>query len=46
MSVEGQIVMTRPAVAFAEGWFSAGSPKGAIDATGRASVGVGAEYEW
>jgi hypothetical protein len=34
MSVEGQIVMTRPAGAFAEGWSSAGSPKGAIDATG------------
>ena len=46
MSVEGQIVMTRPAGAFAEGWSSAGSPKGAIDATGGASVGVGAKYEW
>jgi hypothetical protein len=34
MSVEGQIVMTRPAGAFAEGWPIAGSPKGAIDATG------------
>src|ERR1700730_5324429 len=29
-SVEGQIVMTRPAGAFAEGWPSAGSPTGAI----------------
>jgi hypothetical protein len=46
MSVEGQIVMTRPAGAFAEGWSSAGSPKGAIDTTGGASVGVGAKYEW
>jgi len=34
--------MTRPAGAFAEGWSSAGSPKGAIDAAGGASVGVGA----